>query len=85
MVRRLGGRRHTRSAQARYNVYPTTHDSRQRRRRGLATAIVRLDPIERRKLPGLGYRDPNRPGDKGPAFGAAASAYLSDKLPEEAT
>jgi hypothetical protein len=58
---------------------------RDRRQRGHAIAKVRLDPVEMQKLAALGYLDPGTPGDKGPAFDAAAEAYLSDKLAEEST
>jgi hypothetical protein len=53
---------------------------RRRRRRGRAAAYVELDPIEIKKLVALGYLDPTASGDKGPAFDAAAEAYLSDRL-----
>ena len=56
---------------------------RERRRRGIAIAKVRLGPIERKKLIALGYLGADVAGDKSPAFDEAAEAYLSDKLAEE--
>ena len=52
---------------------------RERRRRGIAIAKVRLGPIEQRALIALGYLEADLAGDKGPAFDRAAEAYLSDK------
>jgi hypothetical protein len=57
---------------------------RDRRRRGIAVAKVRLDPVERRKLIVLGYLDRSLlHGERGPAIDAAVEAYLSDRLAEE--
>ena len=56
---------------------------RERRRRGIAIAKVRLGPIEQRALIALGYLEADLTGDKGPAFDVAAETYLSDKAAEE--
>ena len=56
---------------------------RERRRRSIAIAKVRLGPVERKKLIALGYLGADVAGDKGPAFDVAAEAYLSDRLAEE--
>ena len=57
--------------------------TRERRRRSIAIAKVRLGPVERKKLIALGYLGSDVSGHKGPAFDVAAEAYLSDKLAEE--
>ena len=56
---------------------------RERRRRSIAIAKVRLGPVERKKLIALGYLGTDVGGDKGPALDVAAEAYLWDKLAEE--
>lgn len=58
--------------------------TRERRRRGQAFAVVRLDRLERRKLVALGYLDASSvDAEKGPAIDGAAEAYLSDRLWDE--
>ena len=57
--------------------------TRERRRRNIAIAKVRLGPVERKKFIALGYLGSDVSGHKGPAFDVAAEAYLSDKLAED--
>ena len=49
---------------------------RERRRRGIAIAKVRLGPIEQRALIALGYLEADLAGDKGPAFDAGGRGLL---------
>ena len=46
--------------------------TRERRRRSIEIAKVRLGPVERKKLIALGYLGSDVSGHKGPAFDVAA-------------